>query len=67
MQMILCRNLLIYFKPELKERVLVLFDDSLAWGGFLCLGMKETIANRCVADRYTEMARGTRIYRKQYG
>lgn len=65
-QMVLCRNLLIYFKPVLKERVLTLFDEGLSNGGFLCLGMKETLSGRGISDRYKEMARGTRIYRKQY-
>jgi chemotaxis protein methyltransferase CheR len=65
MQMILCRNLLIYFTPPLKERVLCLFDESLVNGGFLCLGMKETLSDRGISDRYREMAR-VRIYRKQY-
>lgn len=66
MQMVLCRNLLIYFKAELKERVLKLFDSSLSNGGFLCLGMKETLSDRDIAGRYKEMVRGMRIYRKQY-
>jgi len=66
MQMILCRNLLIYFKPALKERVLALFDGSLSNGGFLCLGMKETLSGRAISGRYSEIKLGTRIYRKQY-
>ncbi len=66
MQMVLCRNLLIYFKPALKERVLGLIDGCLPNGGFLCLGMKETLSDRVIAGRYTEMVRGKRIYRKQY-
>ncbi|MBI5848833.1 MAG: protein-glutamate O-methyltransferase CheR [Nitrospirae bacterium] len=66
MQMILCRNLLIYFRPVLKERVLCLFDASLSNGGFLCLGMKETLSGRGISGRYREMVHGTRIYRKQY-
>lgn len=66
MQMVLCRNLLIYFKTALKERVLALIDRNLANGGFLCLGMKETLSGRGIAGRYREMARGVRIYRKQY-
>lgn len=67
MQMVLCRNLLIYFRPALKERVLELFDGSLSNGGFLCLGIKETLLNRGIAGRYKEVAQGLRIYRKQYG
>ncbi|MBI5142656.1 MAG: protein-glutamate O-methyltransferase CheR [Nitrospirae bacterium] len=66
MHMVLCRNLLIYFKAALKERVLALFDGSLANGGFLCLGVKETLSGRGIAGRYMEMAQGMRIYRKQY-
>lgn len=66
MQMILCRNLMIYFKPALKERVLSLADKSLSNGGFLCLGNKETLSGRAISDRYREVAHGTRIYRKQY-
>lgn len=67
MQLILCRNVLIYFKPALKERVLVLFDTSLPQGGILCLGLKETLAGKEIADRYEEMAPRMRIYRKRYG
>lgn len=66
MQMVLCRNLMIYFKAALKERVLNLFDGSLVSGGFLGLGLKETLSGRSIADRYQEMAPHTRIYRKQY-
>jgi chemotaxis protein methyltransferase CheR len=66
MQMILCRNLLIYFKPTLKERVFTLFDGCLTNGGFLCLGLKEALAGRSIADRYREIVPNTRVYRKQY-
>lgn len=44
MQLILCRNVLIYFDRPLQARVQGLFRDSLARGGFLCLGLKETLA-----------------------
>ena len=67
MQMILCRNVLIYFAPPLKERVIDLFDSCLIPGGFLCLGMKETLEQRQVANRYREVAPRMRIYRKDYG
>ncbi len=66
MQMILCRNLLIYFKPVLKDRVLGLFDGSLSNGGFLCLGLKEALSGRGISGRYRELVHGMRIYRKQY-
>jgi len=43
MNMILCRNVLIYFTKKLQSRVIKLFIDSLAPSGFLCLGSKETL------------------------
>ncbi|MES2151518.1 MAG: protein-glutamate O-methyltransferase CheR [Pseudomonadota bacterium] len=66
MQLILCRNVMIYFKPVLKERLLGLFDRCLTAGGFLCLGSKETLDGRRVAERYRELVAHTRIYQKQY-
>ena len=41
--LILCRNVMIYFDKDLQERALVLFDESLAKLGYLALGTKETI------------------------
>jgi chemotaxis protein methyltransferase CheR len=67
MNMVLCRNVMIYFKPALKERCLQLFDSSLIPGGFLCLGLKETLEKRKIGERYAELAPPLRIYRKRYG
>ena len=66
MNLVLCRNVLIYFKPLLKERVLALFDSSLLPGGFLCLGLKESLEHRGLAGQYEEIASPLRIYRKRY-
>jgi chemotaxis protein methyltransferase CheR len=66
MNMILCRNVMIYFKQPLKERVLGLFDNSLMPGGFLCLGTKESLDQRIISPRYEEIKLRTRIYRKRY-
>jgi len=41
--LILCRNVLIYFEKELQENVLGLFYESLVPSGILCLGTKESI------------------------
>lgn len=41
--LILCRNVLIYFEKELQEKVLGLFYESLVPSGILCLGTKESI------------------------
>jgi Methylase of chemotaxis methyl-accepting proteins len=43
MNMIVCRNVLIYFNRELQNKVIQLFFNSLLPGGLLCLGTKETI------------------------
>ena len=66
MHMVLCRNVMIYFKPPLKERVLGLFDTCLLPGGFLCLGLKEALAGNRVAPHFEELAPRLRIYRKRY-
>jgi chemotaxis protein methyltransferase CheR len=39
-QLILCRNVLIYFDNELQNKVLKLFYDSLPIYGFLVLGKR---------------------------
>ncbi len=67
MNVVLCRNVMIYFKPALKERCLRLFDASLLPGGFLCLGLKETLDGRETRGAYQELGPGLRIYRKRYG
>ncbi|AZA54657.1 CheR family methyltransferase [Chryseobacterium sp. G0201] len=42
-QLIICRNVLIYFDRGLQERVFRLFDNSLENLGYLALGSKETL------------------------
>jgi chemotaxis protein methyltransferase CheR len=64
--MVLCRNVLIYFKPELQNKVHKLFHDSLINGGILCLGSKESLRFSDFSDKYTEMEGKQRIFRKKY-
>lgn len=40
-----CRNLLIYFRPELQKKLLPLFHYALNHGGIMLLGSAETIGN----------------------
>jgi len=63
---IFCRNVMIYFKWPLKERALRLFDNSLAPGGFLCLGTKESLENHEISGRYEAITQRVQIYRKKY-
>jgi chemotaxis protein methyltransferase CheR len=43
MQVVSCRNVLIYFERPLQDRAVALFRDSLCVRGFLGLGAKETL------------------------
>lgn len=62
-QLIMCRNVLIYFTQPLKDRVLQLFADSLVRGGYLVLGNKETLQFSALADRFEPVCAANRIYR----
>lgn len=64
LQMIVCRNVMIYFNPDLQERVFQLFTDSLCLGGILCLGMHETLNLSSVARQFEEVSIKQKIYRK---
>lgn len=65
--LILCRNVLIYFQRPLQERVLELFRQSLRWGGFLCLGSKETLEFLAPRAAFKTIDAENKIYRKQSG
>jgi chemotaxis protein methyltransferase CheR len=64
MHVIFCRNVLIYFGEELRQRVFGLFSDGLGRGGFLCLGQSEGLP-KLERDGYREVAAGERIYYRQ--
>jgi len=63
-QLILCRNVLIYFDKELQERVFRLFDESLEKLGFLILGSKENIRFSSLSGRYVQLMEREKIWRK---
>lgn len=63
MHLIVCRNVMIYFRSELQKRVLQLFLDSLSQRGFLCLGTKESIRDQCIASQLVAMSNEHRLYR----
>lgn len=62
-QLILCRNVLIYFERDLQHNVLDLFDNSLEDLGYLALGTKETIEFSRIAKRYKRLP-GEKVWRK---
>lgn len=64
-QLVLCRNVLIYFNKKLQDRALGLFHESLSHRGFLGLGSKESIAFSSYATRFETLLRPERIFRKR--
>ena len=63
-QLILCRNVLIYFNKDLQDAVIRLFDNSLEKLGFLALGTKETLRFTNVAKRFRQIEGKEKIWRK---
>ena len=57
-----CRNLLIYLGVEAQAKVLSLFHFALREGGLLILGNAETIGTR--DDRFATISKSERIYRR---
>ena len=64
MQLVLCRNVLIYFDKELQGRVLRLLRDSLCHGGVLCLGNRETLRFAACEAEFEALVPDVRVYRR---
>lgn len=65
MNMIVCRNVLIYFNRELQNRVIKLFYDSLVSGGILCLGTKETLMFSEFKEKFKQLHK-LNVFKKNY-
>ena len=63
-QLISCRNVLIYFDHELRDRALQMFAEALCPRGFLCLGSKESVRFSALAARFGDLRSAERIYRR---
>ena len=63
-QLILCRNVLIYFNNALQKRVLELFYQSLGRGGFLCLGTRESLRNVEAEHWFSVIDKDAMIFQK---
>jgi chemotaxis protein methyltransferase CheR len=61
---IVCRNVMIYFDRALQERVHRLFYESLVTFGVLGLGHRESIRQSPHEDRYEELDPAEKLYRK---
>ena len=61
LDLISCRNLLIYLQPEAQARVIALFHFALRESGLLLLGSAETVGNH--DDRFEVVSKPARLFR----
>lgn len=64
-QLVSCRNVLIYFERSLQDRALGVLRDALCHRGFLGLGLKETLRFSPQAPAFTEFFPDARIYQRR--
>ncbi len=62
LDLIVCRNLLIYLEPEIQKKVISLMHFALNDGGYLFLGPSETVGRR--GDLFDAINKKWRIYRR---
>ena len=63
--MVSCRNVLIYFNPELQDRAVGLFHEALCRKGFLGIGMKESLRFSVHAQLFTDFVYKDRIFQRR--
>ncbi|HMJ68633.1 MAG TPA: protein-glutamate O-methyltransferase CheR [Cyclobacteriaceae bacterium] len=63
-QLILCRNVMIYFDKPFQDRVLRLFYESLEMLGYLALGSKETLKFTDISKKFKQLENKEKIWRK---
>ena len=64
-QLVSCRNVLIYFNRALQDRALGLFRDALCRKGFLGLGAKESVRFSAHADAFEVLVPEHRVFQKR--
>ncbi|GAA2312866.1 PAS domain-containing protein [Streptomyces kunmingensis] len=65
LDLLLCRNALMYFNVEAQTQIIDRFHFALRQGGFLCLGKAEMLLND--ADRFDVVSMRQRIFRRRPG
>jgi chemotaxis protein methyltransferase CheR len=63
-QLVSCRNVLIYFDMVLQDRALGLFHDALSHKGFLGVGAKESVRFSSFSSSFEAFVERDRIFRK---
>jgi two-component system CheB/CheR fusion protein len=61
--LISCRNLLIYLKPEPQSQIIPLFHYATRPGGFLFLGLSENVSRN--SELFFPIDRRNRIFRRR--
>lgn len=61
--LIICRNVMIYFNKDLQGKVFTLFRKSLFKKGFLIIGKKESLAFDSNSQAFSEISSNEKIYR----
>ena len=64
-QLVSCRNVLIYFDRELQDRAVGLFRERCAARASSASGAKESLRFSAHADAFAELVRHDRIYQKR--
>ena len=64
-QLIICRNVLIYFNQQLQNKVIDLFYESLCPFGFLGLGNKESLLFSAKRKQFEEIDHKEKIFKKK--
>jgi chemotaxis protein methyltransferase CheR len=64
-QLVSCRNVLIYFDRQLQDRAVMLFREALCHKGYLGIGSKESLRFSAHADAFDETVLPMRIFQKK--
>ncbi|MDY0116696.1 MAG: chemotaxis protein CheB [Sulfurimonadaceae bacterium] len=64
LDLVVCRNLLIYFNSSLQERLIPMFHYALKNGGILFLGKTESIGS--FENLFTPLTKNTRIFKREF-
>ena len=64
-QLILCRNVLIYFDPVLQNKVLNLLYNSLSPLGFLAIGLKESLLFTDLNSKFESILPPLKIFKRR--
>lgn len=64
-ELVSCRNVLIYFNHDLQSRAIGLFHEALAPRGFLGIGSRENLRFSTHGEAFEDFAPAERVYRKK--